>query len=414
MKRTESVEVGTRPLLDVARAARRAAALREASAEFRRTGVAGADLPAIARGVGLTRSSLYNYCAGREDLARQCYLESLAALESVLAATQGMPGSGLARVIAFVREATGHDRPIAAIAAELDLLPEDARAEIEREQVRAFDALAALILSGQQDGSIRACDPAIAARTIWGLVSWTPLGAMWAGPIGEDLSARMEMALPDLIERGIVSDGWRHQRGVVPADLLASIWSARPDDRVEEIGRTASSLFNRRGIEGVSLEDVAAAMGATKGLVYHHFESKAALVRHCFERGFAIYDRILDIAGAAPDGLEQTRRAIALNAQAQLHALHPMSPNAFYKRLSSADQAHFSEKSAALLERSILIVECGTADGLKRAVDAPAVALAAAGSFLFLGKWIPANTRDPLTVAHEVSDLFLYGLCAPS
>ena len=58
----------------------------------------------------------------------------------------------------------------------------------------------------------------------------------------------------------------------------------------------------------------------------------------------------------------------------------------FYKRLSAADPAHFSAKSATLLDRSILIIECGIADGLKRPLGEPAVALAAAGSFLLLGK----------------------------
>jgi len=62
----------SRPLLSAARAARQALLLDEAAAEFRRNGVAGADLVRIAQNVGLTRPSLYNYCSDRNDLSRQC------------------------------------------------------------------------------------------------------------------------------------------------------------------------------------------------------------------------------------------------------------------------------------------------------------------------------------------------------
>ena len=407
----------TKPLTSVAHEARRSAVLRQAAADFRRSGVAGADLPAIARSVGLSRASLYNYCSGREDLARRCYLDALIGLEHALDRVREQPGSGLERVIAFVRATVGQDRPLAAIAAELDLLPDSARAEIEREQHRAFEKLAALIDIGIVDRSIRRCEPSIAARTIWGLLSWTPLGEMWSGLCGGDLARRMEAELPELVDRGIVLDSARQRNRTVPADLFAGILQARPSDRVEEIARTASALFNRRGIEGVSLDDVAAALNSTKGLVYHHFASKAALVRHCFERGFEIYDQILTVAATAPNGLEQSRRGIALNAQAQLHALHPMSLNAFYRRLPVDDQTRFSQQTAALLDRSIAAADRSMADASSRRFDAAAVALASAGSFLFLSRWVPqAAASDPVFIASEVSDLFLYGLrdCCPT
>lgn len=413
----EAVSQGAarKPLLAAARAARRGAVLRQAAEEFRRTGVAAADLPGIARAVGLSRASLYNYCSGREDLARQCYLEALAGVEAVLREEAARDGAALDRLVAFVGAATGQDRPIAAIAAELDLLPSDMRAEIEHEQERAFDALADLIVAGQRDGSIRACHPKIAARTIWGLAFWTPLGELWIGRRDENLAARMEAELPTLIERGVVTDAGRSRHATVPSELIAAIAATRSEDRVEEIARTASSLFNRRGIEGVSLDDVAAAMDATKGLVYHHFPSKTALVRHCFERGFDLYDLIMTTAEAAPDALEQARRALALNAMAQLRALHPMSLNAFYKRLPAADQLRFSLRAGALLDRSVDNAQRGMRDGLERAFDAPAVALAAAGSFLFLGRWMPGdNGADAAGIAAEIADLFLYGLCAPA
>ncbi len=410
MNASRSTQEEGKPLLDIAREARRAAVLREASAEFLRTGVAGADLPAIARRLGLSRASLYNYCSGREDLARQCYLEALASLRQVLDDIGARPESGLDRVVAFVRTATDYDRPLAAIVAELDLLPDAARREIEQAQEQLFAALAALIADGMADGTIRPCDPAIVARTIWGLISWIPIGEIWAGRDGDGLTARMEREIVELIGRGIVSDLARPRQSPPLAALPAALWDERPDDRAEEIARCASQLFNRRGVDGVSLDDVAAELGATKGLLYHHFPSKAALVRACFDRAFDLYDRIMDLAQADGDGLEQFHRGLELNAQAQLHSQPPL--NVLYRRLPADDQARFSARSAALLDRSTEGAERGMADGSLRRFDAGAAAMAAAGSFLFLGRWMPRDASDPGHVAREASGLFLYGLRA--
>ena len=60
MSRTIDRSAAGKPLRDAARAARRAAVLEEACAEFRRVGVAAADLAAIARAVGVSRAALYN------------------------------------------------------------------------------------------------------------------------------------------------------------------------------------------------------------------------------------------------------------------------------------------------------------------------------------------------------------------
>jgi len=413
MSRTIDRSAAGKPLRDAARAARRAAVLQEACKEFRRVGVAAADLSAIARAVGVSRAALYNYCSGREDLARQCYLESLAALQALLHEAASSPGTGLEKITGFVRDATGHDRPLAAIAAELDLLSGEARDEVERGQEALFDRLAALIGAGQRDGSVRSCDAAIAARTIWGLVFWAPLGELWTGRAGEKLGERIGLELPGLVERGIVSNAARGRRGAVDADLLIPVLTARPNDRIEEVARAASRLFNRRGVEGVSLDDVAAEVGATKGLFYHHFDSKTALVRHCFERGFEIYDALMSVAEQGPDSVEQSRRALVLNVMAQLHGLHPMSLNIFFRCLPAEDQQLYSRRASTLLDLSVGFAERGMADGLNRTFDAQAVSLASAGTFLFLGRWM--EDEDLGRAAHtaaEVADFFLYGLTA--
>lgn len=398
----------SRPLLSAARAARRALLLDEAAAEFRRTGVAGADLIRIARSVGLTRPSLYNYCSDRGDLARQCYFHLLDPLLADLDRA-AEAASGLAAVLSFLTAACERDQSHAIIAAELDTLPADERHEIVARQSQVFDRLAALIERGIVDGSIRRCDAAIAARTIWGMIAWAPLGDIWARRAE---SGRLSVELPGIVERGVST-------GAAPGrveDVEIEDWEALapppPACRAGEIVTAASALFNARGVEGVSLDDVAAAMSATKGLIYHHFASKAELVAACLDRAFALYDRLLDRAERHPGGADRARAGLTLNIQAQLDPAGPMSLTAAaYHKLSEEERTRFGTQTNHLLDRSIATMELGTADGSLRPFEAEPTALASAGTFNFVARWLPADAAlRPRHVAFEVSNLFLHGL----
>ena len=405
---------GDKPLLSAARAARRGRLLDGAAGEFRRNGVAGADLALITREVGLTRSSLYNYCTDRHDLARQCYLHLLDPMLQDLARAMARSGSGLQAIVDFLVEARDRDQSHAIIASELDTLSADGRREIERRQTEAFDMLAALVERGIGDGSIRPNDPAIAARTIWGILAWAPLGDIWSRRAERDPFGRLSVELPRIVESGVSTRPAPARIEAVEIDDWSALAPPPPADRAGEIVATASALFNARGVDGVSLDDIAAAMTATKGLIYHHFDSKAALVAQCLDRAFAIYDRLLDRGERHSSGVERARAGIVLNVQAQLDPAGPMSLTATsYHKLSSEEQARFSVQTNHLLDRSIATMELGNRDGTLRPFEAEPTALASAGTFNFVARWLPAEAAaSPIRVAFEVSNLFLHGLSA--
>ena len=58
----------------------------------------------------------------------------------------------------------------------------------------------------------------------------------------------------------------------------------------------ASRLFNRRGLDGASLDDISASVGATKGAVYHYFDDKTDLITRCYERAFELYGLFMETA----------------------------------------------------------------------------------------------------------------------
>jgi AcrR family transcriptional regulator len=183
------------------------------------------------------------------------------------------------------------------------------------------------------------------------------------------------------------------------------------DQRLEALSRAGSKLFNRRGIDGVSLDDVAAEVGATKGLIYHHFKDKPAFVAHCYDRAFDVYDAIMNVAETGQTGLACSQMGLELNIEAQIYDMHPLSLTTGFEIFSEATRRRFSQRTASLVARSVELARRGVKDGSLRPFDLEPAALASAGTFSYLSKWLPpGNNRPAVEIAGEISRVFLLGL----
>ena len=67
----------------------------------------------------------------------------------------------------------------------------------------------------------------------------------------------------------------------MPAKVLK--WERRPEERPNELLDAALRIFAERGYGNTRLEDIAAAVGVTKGTIYHYFETKEDLLRQAIE-----------------------------------------------------------------------------------------------------------------------------------
>jgi len=74
-------------------------------------------------------------------------------------------------------------------------------------------------------------------------------------------------------------------------------WERRPDERPDELLDAALRIFAERGYANTRLEDIAAAVGVTKGTIYHYFETKEDLLRKAIEskhdRAFLPLEKVL-------------------------------------------------------------------------------------------------------------------------
>ena len=83
--------------------------------------------------------------------------------------------------------------------------------------------------------------------------------------------------------------------------------------KIEQLLETASRLFNERGLDGASLDQIAAALGATKGALYHYFSDKRELVLRCYERSADLDEKMTDLAErSGSTGLERGMSAFGV------------------------------------------------------------------------------------------------------
>ncbi|WP_369135214.1 TetR/AcrR family transcriptional regulator [Modestobacter sp. I12A-02662] len=87
----------------------------------------------------------------------------------------------------------------------------------------------------------------------------------------------------------------------------------RPGHSVESLLGVAVAVFNERGYEATSMDELAVRLGVTKSAIYHHVPSKVELLRLALDRAldalFAVTEHPAATAGRAIDRLEHVVRA---------------------------------------------------------------------------------------------------------
>ncbi|TDQ53163.1 TetR family transcriptional regulator [Actinorugispora endophytica] len=92
--------------------------------------------------------------------------------------------------------------------------------------------------------------------------------------------------------------------------------AGRPGHDAESVLRVAVRVFNERGYDGTSMEDLARALGVTKSAIYHHVSGKEDLLRrsldHALDALFAVTREPGAATGPAIDRLEHVVRGSVL------------------------------------------------------------------------------------------------------
>ena len=114
----------------------------------------------------------------------------------------------------------------------------------------------------------------------------------------------------------------------------------QPDERKQELLDTSMKLFVERGIDAVSIRDIAQEAGVTPGLIYHYFDSKSALVDEVLDsyaqQCAAVDIQILDDPSLPlSDKIDALLDAIAQEEHRPYHEFfHRAGNRAFHDQLS--------------------------------------------------------------------------------
>ena len=86
----------------------------------------------------------------------------------------------------------------------------------------------------------------------------------------------------------------------------------RPGHSLDSLLDVAVAVFNERGYDATSMEELAARLGVTKSAIYHHVPSKVELLRLALDRAldalFAVTEEPQAVTGRAIDRLEHVVR----------------------------------------------------------------------------------------------------------
>src|SRR5712692_8665541 len=185
-------------------------------------------------------------------------------------------------------------------------------------------------------------------------------------------------------------------------------------DSRQEILRTAARLFQQRGYDATSMNDVAAALKLSKGGLYHHFQSKDEILFEIMNHAMEItQERVLDPVRGIADPEERLRSLIRRHIEVvlsvrdreitvMLHENHPLSPS-LRRRINTRkkDYVHFVESLIAELQR---------ARQSKGIVSPRAAAFALLGMINWIYQWYrPEGTLQEEDLVRQYTEMFFAG-----
>ena len=396
--------------------------LDEAAKSLNSKGVSFTTLGEIADRRGVSRPALYYYVKDLEDLVFQTYRRSCEIILLHLGVAIETGGPATSVLSRFLDLALAEDAPEIAALGEIGILQSTARQTVLSLYEGAVARLGGVIDSGIERGEVRPCDAEVAARTLISIVFWLPLAPRWATAIQPMRRARLTEVAKDLLLHGWSKDR-RAAPEVEPIDLAPlstaafSVFDRQSivEEKRRRILATASRLFNRKGVDSTSLEEIAADIGTTKRALYSHVGDKQALLAACYRRSYEIFLHILKKANESE--MSCLYRLTAYHEAASIVQLRddiqPLRPTVGYESLTQQARSEVDELSTQLIGEFSTLFAAGIKEGSLREVDLAATMLILPGASSWLVKGVVVvDAEGQRHIAREISNLFTIGLCA--
>ncbi len=184
---------------------KRDAVIAAAAHVFRERGIHNTTLDDIAASLNITKPTIYYYLGNREQVIFECFRLGTGRITAALAELGASRASGrekLATLVARYAEVMASDFGWCMVHVEDHDLSAAMGKRIRALKAEIDQGLRRLIRAGIEDGSIRACDPKMAAFALAGALNW--IGHWYRS--GEQLSAaQVGERFSELFENGLSS-----------------------------------------------------------------------------------------------------------------------------------------------------------------------------------------------------------------
>jgi AcrR family transcriptional regulator len=398
---------------------RRDQLLDEAARELNSKGISMTSLTVVADKLGFSRASLYYYVEDRQDLMFQVYLRSSEIMARKLGEAAQFGRSSLEIVANFVARILDPEEPELAALSEIGLLDQAARETVLGIYEAVVARLASVLESGAKAGEIRQCDFPIVARTIISIIHSIPLNSA--------LATALRVSRREVITGAadILANGWAADRRSAvdppPIDLTPLLSppgglfdrGAQFEAKREKILAAASQLFNRRGVDTTSLDDIAAAVGATKRTLYHYVGDKPTIVSACYARTDRIFCFIREQATAQGGSAAETLIAVlrANSISHQRDDIEPLRPSTGYDALSPEEKALATKRSTELLQAYRALCHEAQSENSMRDMNRDCLLLLMRGAGSWLAKGlVRGDDQRQAQIATEIADVLRIGL----
>ena len=186
--------------------------------------------------------------------------------------------------------------------------------------------------------------------------------------------------------------------------------------RRREVLDIAARLFHERGYQGTSMDEIADAVGLTKGSLYHHFSSKTDILAAIYEEAadFVVEHTTRHDDGTPPDEIIRSlvHDILVLITEHRYHVTVYYQEMRWVREwLPRREAARIEGKVRRYLEYVETVVERGIADGTFARVDSRVAAYALIGMASWAYQWYdPAGRVGLEEVADTFAGIYLDGL----
>jgi TetR/AcrR family transcriptional regulator, cholesterol catabolism regulator len=181
--------------------------------------------------------------------------------------------------------------------------------------------------------------------------------------------------------------------------------------------RTAAQIFRDRGFDATSVSDIARALGLTKAGLYHHFESKEALLFEIMSFGLdKVRDEVLTPIRGIRDPEERLRQLIVRHARITTRGQGAVAHlGDEIRALPPGARRQIEQRMRIYLDLLRDTLDELRSAGRLRRIDPTVAAFSVIGMILWLPRWFRQDGRlTQEQVADGIASVALGGLVAPN